>query len=331
MKHNLQQYKGDITLFVTIMVSATMLILLLALSQKVTVESRISRENMYSQQALQAANTGLDAWQYQWVQKGTIDITIPLKSTWPNSSTIGETIKTDSSGKEWIELSNVGVSSIQYRVEFQAGNTLVTPPILPLIITKGKVVRGNTIIERTLEQQFNKISANCGSLNHSATRTQSCPASKPIGSITEQCNDGVIKEISNTCRELTQSEAQIRCNTLYNLRSRTSCNGVPLSGGIAYSAVKRSGIWKCELTQAWTAYSGYADTCAGTSTGFEGTCTDPGVISSICSAEWGVPAGTGSSVQGFQPGGTETCGNGKYHINVNCVWPTGTGPVKDLP
>jgi hypothetical protein len=136
------------------MVSATMLILLLALSQKVTVESRISRENMYSQQALQAANTGLDAWQYQWVQKGDVDIAIPLNSTWPNSSTIGETIETDSSGKEWIELSSVGVSSIQYRVEFQAGNILVTPPILPLIIAKGRVVRGNTIIERTLEQAF---------------------------------------------------------------------------------------------------------------------------------------------------------------------------------
>jgi prepilin-type N-terminal cleavage/methylation domain-containing protein len=130
---------------------------------------------------------------------------------------------------------------------------------------------------------------------------------------------------------LTPGEAQIRCDTLNNRRSRTSCNSVTQSGDIAYSAVKRSGIWKCELTQAWTAYSGYADTCAGTSTGFEGTCTDPGVISSICSAEWGVPAGTGSSVQGFQPGGTGTCGNGKYHINVNCVWPTGTGPVKDLP
>jgi len=135
---------------------------------------------------------------------------------------------------------------------------------------------------------------------------------------------------------LTQPEAQIRCNTLYNLRSRTSCNGVTQSGGIAYSAVERSGIWKCELTQAYTAYSGYADTCAGGPTSFEGACTDPGVISSICSTVWGVPAGPGSSIQGFQPGGTETCNNygdynGNYHINVNCVWPTGTGPIRDLP
>jgi hypothetical protein len=145
MKHISQQYKGDITLFVTIIVSAVMLILLLALSQKVTVESRISRENMYSQQALQAANTGIDAWQYQWTQKDTIDInsTIPANRNWPNSET-----------EEWIVLSNVGGSSIQYRVEFQAGNTVVSPPTLPLIIAKGRVVRGNTIIERTLEQQF---------------------------------------------------------------------------------------------------------------------------------------------------------------------------------
>jgi Tfp pilus assembly protein PilX len=153
MKHISQQYKGDITLFVTIIVSAVMLILLLALSQKVTVESRISRENMYSQQALQAANTGLDAWQYQWTQNTTIDInsTIPANRNWPNSETEETTVT--SSGKEWIVLSNVGGSSIQYRVEFQAGNT-ATPRILPSIIAKGRVVQGNTIIERTLEQQF---------------------------------------------------------------------------------------------------------------------------------------------------------------------------------
>ena len=155
MKHISQQYKGDITLFVTIIVSAVMLTLLLALSQKVTVESRISRENMYSQQALQAANTGIDAWQYQWTQGGGVDITQTNLTNWPNTNTntTGETIITDSSGKEWIELSSVGGSSIQYRVEFQAGNT-ATPRILPSIIAKGRVVRGNTIIERTLEQQF---------------------------------------------------------------------------------------------------------------------------------------------------------------------------------
>ena len=153
MKHISQQYKGDITLFVTIIVSAVMLILLLALSQKVTVESRISRENMYSQQALQAANTGIDAWQYQWTQGGGVNITQTNLTNWPNSNTTGETTE-DSSGKDWIVLSSVGGSSIQYRVEFQAGNTLVTPTIPPLIIAKGRVVRGNTIIERTLEQQF---------------------------------------------------------------------------------------------------------------------------------------------------------------------------------
>ncbi len=164
MKHISQQYKGDITLFVTIIVSAVMLILLLALSQKITAESRISRENLYSQQAIQAANTGIDAWEYRLAQ--TRDVVLTTSSTgsiingssqnWPNgnSNITGESIQTDSSGKDWIVLSSVGGSSIQYRVEFQAGNTLVSPTIPPLIIAKGRVVRDNTIIERTLEQKF---------------------------------------------------------------------------------------------------------------------------------------------------------------------------------
>lgn len=154
MKNSSQQYKGDISLFVTIIVSAIMLILLLALSQKITIESRISRENLYSQQALQAANTGIDAWQYQWVKTGDIDITIPLNSIWPNinTDTTVETVITDSSGNDWIELSSIGVSSIQYRVEFQPENTSTGTP--PLIIARGRVERGNTIIERTLQQEF---------------------------------------------------------------------------------------------------------------------------------------------------------------------------------
>jgi hypothetical protein len=164
MKFILQQYKGDITLFVTIIVSAVMLILLLALSQKITVESRISRENLYSQQAIQAANTGIDAWEYRLAQTGDVTLTTsptgsiingPLQN-WPNSNITGKTI-TDSSGKEWIELSSVGGSSIQYRVEFQVGNPAAIPPTKPLIISKGRVVRDNTIIERTLEQDFQTI------------------------------------------------------------------------------------------------------------------------------------------------------------------------------
>jgi type II secretory pathway pseudopilin PulG len=155
MKNSPQQYKGDITLFVTIIISAIMLILLLALSQKITVESRISRENLYSQQALQVANTGIDAWQYQWVQNNTIDTAIPLNSTWPNSNTTGETIITDADGNDWIELSLIGGSSLQYRVEFQPGN--ISAGISPRIISKAKVVRANTIIERTLEQNFQTL------------------------------------------------------------------------------------------------------------------------------------------------------------------------------
>jgi hypothetical protein len=155
MKHISQQYKGDITLFVTIIVSAIMLILLTSLSQKISVESRISRESLYSQQALQAANTGIDAWQYQVAQTDNIDITsltAGADKNWPNINAIG--VESLDSSDTWIVLSTEGLSSIQYRVEFKAGNATTIPLTPPSIISQGRVVRGNIIIERTLQQEF---------------------------------------------------------------------------------------------------------------------------------------------------------------------------------
>lgn len=158
MKHISQQYKGDITLFVTIIVSAIMLILLTSLSQKISVESRISRESLYSQQALQAANTGIDAWQYQAAQTGNVDITTltaGADKNWPNiNATEEEIVKDTLTNIDWIELSQEGASSIQYRVEFKAGNATTIPLTPPSIISQGRVVRGNIIIERTLQQEF---------------------------------------------------------------------------------------------------------------------------------------------------------------------------------
>lgn len=137
-------YKGDITLLTVIMLSAIMLIILGSLSQKSSIESVISRENLYSQQAIQAANTGLDAWQYQFVQ-GPVDITDPLEQDWP-------TIASSPTGIQgWIALPGVAGGSIEYQVKYvpvSGGNPAK-------IISTGRVTRGSIIIERTLEQEFN--------------------------------------------------------------------------------------------------------------------------------------------------------------------------------
>ncbi len=137
-------YKGDITLLTVIMLSAIMLIILGSLSQKSSIESVISRENLYSQQALQAANTGLDAWQYQFVQ-GPVDINEPLERDWP-------TIASSPSGvQQWIPLPGGPGGTIEYQVKY-------IPPsggVPAQIISTGRVTRGALIIERTLEQEFN--------------------------------------------------------------------------------------------------------------------------------------------------------------------------------
>lgn len=139
-------HRGDITLLTVIMISAIMLIILGSLSQKSSRESVISRENLYSQQAIQAANTGLDAWQYQFVQ-GPVNPSNNLTKDWP-------TLASSSTGtQEWIELLDTGSRIIDYQVKFIAATS--TPPAPAKIISTGRVTIGSLVIERTLEQEFN--------------------------------------------------------------------------------------------------------------------------------------------------------------------------------
>jgi len=122
--------KGDISLLVTLLVCSIILILLAPLAQKVSVESKISRENLMSQQAVQAAKTGIDAWLDNFI-KGNVVITDSSKRNWPNSG--------------WAELD--GALGIQYQVEFiaRSGSTPAR------IKSTGLVNRDGFTIERTLE------------------------------------------------------------------------------------------------------------------------------------------------------------------------------------
>jgi len=125
MKYLFKFKKGDISLIVTLLVCSIVLILLTPLAQKVSVESQISRENLMSQQAIQAAKTGLDSWKYRFT----------------NGST------TPSSDTDWTSLdSSLG---IEYKVIYYTDS--INPPY---IISTGRVNRGNFTIERSLEEKF---------------------------------------------------------------------------------------------------------------------------------------------------------------------------------
>ena len=122
MNKQYKSKKGDISLLVTLLVCSIILILLAPLAQKVSVESKISRENLMSQQAVQAAKTGVDAWLYNFVNSTSAPSNITVT---PLDSTLG----------------------IQYRVEFipRSGSTPAR------IKSTGLVIRGGVTIERTLE------------------------------------------------------------------------------------------------------------------------------------------------------------------------------------
>lgn len=128
--------KGDISLLVTLLVCSIILILLAPIAQKVSVESKISRENLMSQQAIQAAKTGLDAWLYNFVKSNdVITSTGPIiQSNWPNSG--------------WAELDST--LGIQYQVEF-IPKSASTPA---RIKSTGRVNRDGFTIERALEEEF---------------------------------------------------------------------------------------------------------------------------------------------------------------------------------
>lgn len=131
-------HRGDITLITVILISAIMLTILGSLSQKSNIESVISRENLYSQQAIQAANTGLDDWIVQFIA-GTVDINNIAQRDWPNTPPGG-----------WQILTGSGSNVVEYQVKYIPA----TGTNRDKIESTGRVRRGNLIIERTLEQEF---------------------------------------------------------------------------------------------------------------------------------------------------------------------------------
>ncbi|MEX0598514.1 MAG: hypothetical protein WD512_18675 [Candidatus Paceibacterota bacterium] len=131
-KHKLKT--GDISLLVTLLVCSILLILLTPIAQKVSVESKISRENLMSQQAVQAAKTGLDAWLYNWLEGKINEKATDGKENWPNSN-------------GWNSLDPT--SGTEYRVEFIKGSG-INPSI---IRSTGRVNRNGFTIERVLEDE----------------------------------------------------------------------------------------------------------------------------------------------------------------------------------
>jgi cytoskeletal protein RodZ len=113
--------KGDISILVTLLVCSIILVLLAPIAQKLTVEARISKENLMSQQAIQAAKTGLDHWLQRWV------------------------------GNEEEELLDGKINEqITYKVTSRRDDSA-----FKLIITSTATVTvGSTKVERSLEQTF---------------------------------------------------------------------------------------------------------------------------------------------------------------------------------
>lgn len=127
--------KGDISLLVTLLVCSIILILLAPLAQKVSVESKISRENLMSQQAVQAAKTGLDNWKYNISKDLSIDLNTTNFKNQINWSPLDATLGTE------------------YSVEFFP--RVGTKPAY--IVSKGRVKNSSFTIERTLEEEFKSL------------------------------------------------------------------------------------------------------------------------------------------------------------------------------
>lgn len=75
--------KGDITLLIVFMVVSIMSFMLIFLSQRVAVQIQRDRQGVASQQALQAANTGIEQWLYELKTEppGTKPNTIEFKES----------------------------------------------------------------------------------------------------------------------------------------------------------------------------------------------------------------------------------------------------------
>ena len=158
MKNHLQFRKGDITLLVTMLVCLIIIILLLPISDKIAVEVNISKENLMSQQAIQAAKTGLDAWDYYYANSTPPAIILPDESgytvgdaNWPNRNTPLNYDTNPSDTPNWIVLADdsaTGGATTEYKVEFEQG----TSPDPNKITSTGRVTRNGIVVERTLEK-----------------------------------------------------------------------------------------------------------------------------------------------------------------------------------
>lgn len=167
-----KNHKGDITLLTIFIIIIIMLTLFVSLSQKSVFESRLSRENLYSQEALQAANTALSAWEYQYVSGAPgIPSSVVVDPLSPNPNNRDHPLSTtQGTVKWWIDFStgqrispNVTAPPVSYRAEYigtptdEADPKYVPPTdpnyIPPTIIGIGRVNKGGIVTERALAQQ----------------------------------------------------------------------------------------------------------------------------------------------------------------------------------
>ena len=200
MNYLLKSKKGDISLLVSILVCSILLAVLTPLAKKITVESNISRQNLMSQQAIQAAKTGLDEFKYNLnkVSLTGFDLNSSEIQKWPNINTVSnDNINVIQDGTTyWIELDNS--LGTQYRIEYIPSTDT---DINPRIISISRVKNNDLTIERALEESFEVNLGNCGDYLNGDIWEETCSSPK-IGNITKQCNNGVIKEISNNCKTL---------------------------------------------------------------------------------------------------------------------------------
>lgn len=159
---NIKSKQGDISLLVTLLVCSILLLVLTPLSRKIAIESNISKENLMSQQAIQSAKTGLEAWKYNLVEDKIDYNNSGALKNWPNSNTDISFITPNPPDtnweNNWIVLDNS--LGIQYRVEFiPSPDGGITSP---KIIGRGRVKRGSTTVERVFEESFNPATISTG-------------------------------------------------------------------------------------------------------------------------------------------------------------------------
>jgi len=116
-----KKLRGDVSIFVTLMIVGVMLILLSTITQKTAKELIRTRKAFNSQQAFQAANSGLERWLFEFRETG-VTSNIPIT----NIAIIGNVI-------------------ISYEVTYDGTNRLVSVGVADDGVSK---------IERALEVVF---------------------------------------------------------------------------------------------------------------------------------------------------------------------------------